>query len=55
MLVNNSVTVATEVPVQLDYEDVIHYRVELSFDVPISLKEGEYATGHIDLYRYATG
>jgi transposase-like protein len=38
MLVNDSVTVATEVPVLLDEDDIRHYQDELGFKVPIDLK-----------------
>ena len=39
----------------LDCEDVMHYRVELNFEVPIILEEGEYVTGHIDLLQIRNG
>jgi len=37
MLINDSVTVATEVPVLLDEDDIRHYQNELGFEVPIEL------------------
>ncbi|MBU0569009.1 PD-(D/E)XK nuclease family protein [bacterium] len=55
MLVNDSVTVATEVPVLLDYEDVSHFRHQLNFHVPLELAEGEVITGHIDLVQIRNG
>lgn len=38
MLVNDSVTVAAEVPVLLDEEDIRHYRDELGFEIPDALR-----------------
>lgn len=55
MLVNDSVTVATEVPVLLDHNDIIHYKNELNFDVPVSLEEEEVITGHIDIVQVRNG
>ena len=55
MLVNDSVTVATEVPVLLDKEDLLHYQQELTFNVPLSLEEEEVITGHIDLIQVRNG
>lgn len=55
MLVNDSVTVATEVPVLLDKEDLLHYQQELTFNVPLSLEEEEVITGHIDLIQVRKG
>jgi len=37
MLVNDSVTVATEVPILLDEDDIRHYQNELGFEVPLDL------------------
>lgn len=55
MLFNDSVTVAVEVPVLLDSEDINHYKYELNFEVPFSVKEGDYITGHIDLIQVRNG
>jgi len=55
MIVNDSVTVATEVPVLLDWEDVEHYRHQLNFDMPIDLKQDEIITGHIDILQIRNG
>lgn len=55
MLVNDSVTVAVEVPVLLDKDDVLHYRNSLNFNVPIDLKDDEVITGHIDIIQIRNG
>ncbi|MDP2947230.1 MAG: PD-(D/E)XK nuclease family protein [Nanoarchaeota archaeon] len=55
MLYNDSVTIACEVPVLLDSDDVRHYKYELNFDVPFSLDDGDYITGHIDLVQIRNG
>jgi len=55
MFFNDSVSVAIEVPVLLDANDVNHYKYELNFDIPFSLEEGEYLTGHIDLIQVRNG
>ena len=55
MLINDSVTVATEVPILLTAEDVQHFKKVLHFDVPINLKKGEVITGHIDLIQIRNG
>lgn len=55
MLVNDSVTVAVEVPVLLDQDDIIHFQNELAWKVPLILKEGEVITGHIDIIQVRNG
>ena len=55
MLANDSVTVAVEVPVLLDYEDVLHFQNQLNWQVPLDLKEGQVVTGHIDLVQVRNG
>jgi len=55
MLVNDSTTVAVEVPVILSEEDLRHYNYELRFNVPIKLKDGEHITGHIDFVQIRNG
>jgi len=55
MITNDTVTVATEVPILLDYEDTLHYNNTLGFNVPINLKEGETITGHIDIIQIRNG
>jgi len=55
MLINDSVTVAVEVPVLLDKDDVLHYRNSLNFNVPINLEDEEIITGHIDFIQIRNG
>lgn len=55
MIVNDSVTVSTEIPVLLDRDDVLHYKNELNFEVPLELQEEEIITGHIDILQVRNG
>ncbi len=60
MLLNDSVTVATEVPVLLDEDDIRHYQNELGFQVPLArpglAEQGQaLITGHIDLLQIRNG
>ena len=55
MIVNDSVTVATEVPVLLDGGDITHFKHQLNFDVPIESGEEEILTGHIDILQIRNG
>ncbi|MEK6888044.1 MAG: PD-(D/E)XK nuclease family protein [Candidatus Aenigmatarchaeota archaeon] len=55
MIANDSVTVAAEVPVLLDADDVRHLKHELNFSVPFQVNEGEHVTGHIDLIQVRNG
>ncbi len=55
MLVNDSATVAVEVPIVLTHADVDHYRTALGFDVPLPLGVGDVYTGHIDLVQIRNG
>ncbi len=55
MLLNDSVTVATEVPILLDYTDIEHFKKMKNFVVPLELKEGEVITGHIDMVQIRNG
>jgi len=55
MLSNDSVTVAAEVAVLIGSDDIRHLKHELNFDVPITLEDGEYITGHIDLIQVRNG
>jgi transposase-like protein len=55
MLVNDSATVAVEVPIVLTHEDVHHYRTALGFDVPLPLQAGDLYTGHIDIVQIRNG
>lgn len=49
MLVNDSVTVAVEVPVTLTEKDVRHFRDSLGFSIPFTLEDQGVLTGHIDI------
>ncbi|MCK4386542.1 MAG: PD-(D/E)XK nuclease family protein [Candidatus Pacebacteria bacterium] len=55
MLVNDSVTVATELPILLDKADLDHYKNTLKFVTPLELAEGEVITGHIDIVQVRNG
>jgi len=55
MFYNDSVTVAVEVPVLLDADDISHYKFELGFQIPFSINDGKYITGHIDLIQIRNG
>ncbi len=55
MLSNDTVTIATEVAVVLNSDDLKHYKHELNFEVPINLNDEEYITGHIDLIQIRNG
>ncbi|MFH0922388.1 MAG: PD-(D/E)XK nuclease family protein [Fibrobacterota bacterium] len=55
MLANDSVTVAVEVPVLLDADDVRHFRDRLGFDVPVRITDEEIITGHIDILQVRNG
>ncbi|MBI4647519.1 MAG: PD-(D/E)XK nuclease family protein [Bacteroidia bacterium] len=55
MLMNDSVTIATEVPVLLDKDDLLHYKNSLNFHVPITLEDEEIITGHIDIVQIRNG
>ena len=55
MLVNDSATVAVEVPIILSHDDIHHYRTKLSFNVPLPLKRGDVYTGHIDVVQIRNG
>ena len=50
LLVNDSVTVAVEVPIVLEAQDCAAFR-ELGWHVPFTLARGEVITGHIDIVR----
>lgn len=55
MLVNDSVTVAVEVPVLLTRKDIHHFKNNLGFHVPLDLKAKEVITGHIDILQIRNG
>jgi len=51
----DSTTIATEVPVLLDREDLDHFRLILGFEVPLKIEEGRVITGHIDILQLRNG
>ncbi|MBI4224986.1 MAG: PD-(D/E)XK nuclease family protein [Candidatus Sungbacteria bacterium] len=53
MIANDSVTVATELPIYLDKEDVRYMREELKFEIPFEVDQ--YLTGHIDMVQVRNG
>lgn len=55
MLFNDSVTIALEIPVLLDQEDINHYKFEVGFEIPFSLADDKCLTGHIDLIQIRNG
>jgi hypothetical protein len=55
MLVNDSVTVAVEVPIILTAKDVRHYRDALGFQIPFTLDAADAITGHIDIVQIRNG
>lgn len=55
MLFCDSTTLAVEVPVLLDYEDIWHFKNILKFNVPLEINSGQVITGHIDLIQIRNG
>ena len=55
MLVNDSVTVAVEVPVLLTAKDIHYFQNELHFALPLHLGPQEVITGHIDMLQLRNG
>jgi transposase-like protein len=55
MLFCDSTTIATEIPVLLDKEDIGHYKNMLNFKIPIDLADEEVITGHIDILQLRNG
>ena len=53
MLVNDSVTVAMEIPIYLTPKDLRHYKEKLGFNIPLNLQNP--LTGHIDLLQIRNG
>lgn len=51
----DSTSIATEVPVLLEKDDIDHFQTMLNFNVPLKLKEGEVITGHIDILQLRNG
>jgi transposase-like protein len=55
MLLNDSVTIATEIPIYMDDEDLAHLKEELNFKIPLDFGESRVITGHIDLIQIRNG
>jgi transposase-like protein len=56
MIFCDSTTVATEVPVLLDNDDIQHFKKMLNYKVPVELKnEEDVITGHIDIVQLRNG
>jgi transposase-like protein len=55
MLLNDSVTVAVEVPIVLTADDVAYFREALGFAIPFTLERGAAITGHIDVVQLRNG
>ena len=53
MIVNDSVTVATEIPIYLLPEDIEHMESQLGFEIPIKIIKA--LTGHIDFIQIRNG
>jgi len=51
----DSATIAVEIPVLLDKDDVDHFRSMLGFDVPLEMKDDAIITGHIDILQLRNG
>ncbi len=55
MLCCDSTTLAVEVPVLLDKEDIVHFQNMLNFDVPLEIDKDQVITGHIDFVQLRNG
>lgn len=55
MLFCDSTTLAVEVPVLLDQEDIDHFRTMLNFNVPLEAGTCGAITGHIDILQVRNG
>lgn len=51
----DSTTLAVEVPVLLDKDDLDHFRLMLNFNVPLEIKRDDLITGHIDIVQLRNG
>ena len=51
----DSSTLAVEVPVLLDEEDIAHYKGMLNFNVPLEVEKDKVITGHIDIVQLRNG
>ena len=50
MLCNDSVTVATEVPVYITKDDIEHLQTQLGFEIYYDGPLPKLITGHIDIF-----
>lgn len=55
MLLNDSVTVAVEVPIVLTAKDIRHFKEKLGFAIPFTLPKDGVITGHIDFVQIRNG
>jgi transposase-like protein len=55
MLFCDSTTLAVEVPILLDQDDISHFQSMLGFNVPLKIKEDKVITGHIDILQLRNG
>jgi len=55
MLACDSVTVATEVPIYMNRDDLVHLKEELKFDIPLDIDYDSAITGHIDFVQIRNG
>jgi hypothetical protein len=55
MLFCDSTTLAVEVPILLDKDDIDHFKAMLGFEVPLELGEDDVITGHIDILQLRNG
>lgn len=55
MLACDSTTLAVEVPVILEREDIDHFKKMLNFEVPLEIGKGDVITGHIDIVQVRNG
>lgn len=51
----DSTTLACEVPVLLDKDDLDHFRLMLNFNVPLEIERDDVITGHIDIVQLRNG
>ena len=55
MLACDSVTIATEVPIYMNRDDLMHLKEELQFEIPLELDYDSAITGHIDFVQIRNG
>lgn len=51
----DSSTLAVEIPVLLDSDDISHYKNILNFNIPLEVASGKVITGHIDFIQLRNG